>query len=88
MHVSFPIVYFNVLSRKTSRDDLFCSNHTFSLVGYSVISLYFRIANILQNAECDDRLNWKLHTFVFHMEPLLSFRTIGALNSKLDEIEI
>ena len=33
-------------------------------------------------AECDDRLKWKLHTFVFHMEPLLSFRTIGALNSK------
>ena len=32
--------------------------------------------------ECDDRLKWKPHTFVFHTEPLLSFRTIGALNWK------
>ena len=34
VHVSFPIVYFSVLSRKMSPDDLFCSNQTFSLVGY------------------------------------------------------
>ena len=34
VHVSFPIIYFNVFYRKTACGDLFCSNQTFSLVGH------------------------------------------------------
>ena len=33
-------------------------------------------------AECDDKQKWKLHISVCHMEPLLSFRRMGAFNSK------
>ena len=33
-------------------------------------------------AECDDKQKWKLHIFVYHVKPLLSFRSMGALNSK------
>ena len=33
-------------------------------------------------AECDDKQKWKLHIFVCHVVSLLSFRTMGALNSK------
>ena len=34
------------------------------------------------SAECDDKQIWRLHIFVCHVEALLSFRMMGALNSK------
>ena len=80
MHGSFPIVLFMVLCRNKPRDHLFYFNQIFFFCMIpSYISLF---QNRGRTTECDDRIKWKLHTFVFHMEPLLSFRTIDALKSK------
>ena len=70
----FHFLSFN-LSRKKPRDYLFCSNHTFSFVGYWVISLYLRTADSLQNATTGSNGNYTHLSFTWN-------HFCGALNSK------
>ena len=71
----FRIILFKCLPKKKVCDDLFCSVQFSSVLSYFPLFQYHEC-----NAECDDKLEWKLHAFVFYMGPLLSFRTVSALN--------